>query len=142
MRGHKRGLHRADGRERRQQNRRRHPAPTTKARAQGANVDTAIIDVTDKDAMSAWMRARDEALAVDLIIANAGISGGTGGVSGGESDEQLRKIFDVNVTLLLFAHQQYKLDLAKSSGLGKSSQYHCPEVPAFCSQRLRLFPSH
>ncbi len=61
----------------------------------GAAVDTAILDVTDTAAVAAWCHAMDDAHPIDLVIANAGISAGTGG--GGESDGQARAIFATNV---------------------------------------------
>lgn len=64
-------------------------------RAQGATVETAVLDVTDTAALEGWMLARDEALPIDLAIANAGISAGTGGDT--EPVEQVRRIFAVNV---------------------------------------------
>lgn len=64
------------------------------ARAAGATVDTARLDVRDKAAMRAWIDSVDDAAPLDLVIANAGISGGTGG--DGESEIQAREITAVN----------------------------------------------
>lgn len=69
-----------------------------RCRDAGAEVETRIIDVTDRAGMAAWIEATDEAVPLDLVIANAGISGGTGGTKNGESAEQVRRIFDINVT--------------------------------------------
>lgn len=70
-------------------------------RAQGAEVDAVIVDVADAAAMEQWISARNAALPVDLVIANAGISGGTGAGDGtglfGETAEQTRQIFAVNL---------------------------------------------
>ena len=63
--------------------------------ARGATVDRASIDVTDRSALAAWIVAADEAKPFDLVIANAGISGGTSGL--GEIDDQSRLIFAINV---------------------------------------------
>ena len=63
----------------------------------GARVETAVLDVTDKAAMAAWLSERDAAQPVDLVIANAGISGGTFGMAGGEPAEQVEALFSVNV---------------------------------------------
>jgi short-subunit dehydrogenase len=61
----------------------------------GAVVDSKVIDVTDKKKMSEWVEGLSQ---IDLVIANAGISGGTGdGVMNGESMEQTRQIFNVNI---------------------------------------------
>jgi len=62
-----------------------------RCRAVGAQVSTALVDVTDRAATASWVAEAD----ADLVIANAGISAGTGG--GGESDAQVRRIFAVNV---------------------------------------------
>lgn len=64
-------------------------------RAKGATVETGLVDAADKDAMAAWLTAIDAAAPVELLIANAGISAGSG--LGGESEEQARRIFSVNV---------------------------------------------
>ncbi|MDX2144693.1 MAG: SDR family NAD(P)-dependent oxidoreductase [Rhodospirillaceae bacterium] len=64
--------------------------------ARGARVAAVCIDVEDSASLAAWISARDGLEALDLVVANAGISAGTGG--GGESAEQTRRIFAVNVT--------------------------------------------
>jgi short-subunit dehydrogenase len=64
-------------------------------RAAGAIVETGAHDVTDRAAMAAWIAMIDAAHPLDLVIANAGISGGTSGM--GESEEQARRIFAVNL---------------------------------------------
>lgn len=69
--------------------------------ARGARVETAMVDVTDRDAVLRWAAAADNDTPIDLAIANAGISGGTGGVIAGEPAAQTRRIFDVNVTGVL-----------------------------------------
>jgi NADP-dependent 3-hydroxy acid dehydrogenase YdfG len=63
--------------------------------AKGAAVETAVLDVADKHAMAAFVAAMDAAAPLDLVVANAGISAGTG--NGVESAEQARRIFAVNV---------------------------------------------
>ncbi len=64
-------------------------------RARGATVRTQSCDVTDRAAMASWVAAADDALALDLVIANAGISAGAGGR--GESEQQTRDVFAVNL---------------------------------------------
>jgi short-subunit dehydrogenase len=63
--------------------------------ARGASVELASIDVTDRAALAAWIIAADDARPFDLVIANAGISGGTSGL--GESSDPSRLIFQVNL---------------------------------------------
>ena len=63
--------------------------------ARGARTRQAMLDVRDPSATADWAIAADEAQPVDLLIANAGISGGTHG--GPESAEQTRAVFAVNL---------------------------------------------
>lgn len=65
-------------------------------RARGATVDTVSLDVRDRAQVASWLTAFDTAAPIDLLIANAGISAGTGGMLG-ESPEQAQKIFAVNM---------------------------------------------
>ncbi len=63
--------------------------------AQGAEAYTSILDVTHRKAMSNWINYAHGRAALDLIVANAGISGGTAG--GVETESQSRQIFAVNI---------------------------------------------
>ncbi len=51
---------------------------TKTCRTHGAICESKIIDVCDRPAMKEWIEAIDRKTPLDLIIANAGISGGTG----------------------------------------------------------------
>ncbi len=48
-------------------------------RARGATVETASLDVRDRDAVAAWIDAIDARTPVDRVVANAGINGGSMG---------------------------------------------------------------
>jgi short-subunit dehydrogenase len=63
--------------------------------AKGANVSRYIGDVSDKISMETWIEKADAANPVDLVIANAGISAGTGIF--GETGDQVRQIFSANI---------------------------------------------
>ncbi|MBR0668456.1 SDR family NAD(P)-dependent oxidoreductase [Roseomonas hellenica] len=65
-------------------------------RARGATVREALVDVRDAAAMEALIRGAGR---LDLVIANAGVSAGTGGAS--EPADQARAIMAVNVTGML-----------------------------------------
>jgi len=65
-------------------------------RAKGAEVRPAVLDVTDAAAMAGWIGGAGR---IDLAIANAGISAGTGGAT--EPPAQARAIFETNVTGVL-----------------------------------------
>lgn len=64
-------------------------------RARKAVVHALVINVTQAVPMATWIKECDGIRPLDLVIANAGISAGTGG--GGESADQARAIFAVNV---------------------------------------------
>lgn len=65
-------------------------------RARGATTLPRALDVNDAGAMAAWIAGIGR---LDLVIANAGISGGTGGLS--EPAAQAQRIFATNVTGVL-----------------------------------------
>jgi short-subunit dehydrogenase len=65
-------------------------------RARGADVRPVVVDVCDAGAMDAWIAGAGR---LDLVVANAGISAGTGGAT--EPVEQTRRIFETNVTGVL-----------------------------------------
>ena len=69
-------------------------AAAAQCRARGAIVETASIDVTDRAAMRQWIAAAGAEQALDLVIANAGI---TAGVGGAESEQRARQVFAVNL---------------------------------------------
>lgn len=66
----------------------------------GAQVETIILDVLNKEKMAEWIGSADRRYPLDLVVANAGISGGTGGADS-ESFAQVRRIFDINLTGVL-----------------------------------------
>lgn len=70
-------------------------AVAAECEAKGTRVQPMLADVTDAQAMHACMQALDDAMPIDLLIANAGISAGTG--DAGETEEQARRIFAVNL---------------------------------------------
>ena len=64
----------------------------------GATVAFELVDVCDAQAMREWLETEfDKDKSLDLVIANAGISGGTSGRKEGEPLSEARQIFDVNL---------------------------------------------
>ena len=66
----------------------------------GAKAEAAAIDVQDRASMARWIAECDARHPLDLVVANAGISAGTGGAKG-EDDEQVREIFSINLAGVL-----------------------------------------
>lgn len=65
-------------------------------REKGAEVKTAAVAVTDRAAMERVIHEWDDAKHIDLVIANAGVSGGHGR-TGAAAEEKLREIMATNV---------------------------------------------
>jgi short-subunit dehydrogenase len=61
----------------------------------GATVEATAIDVVNREAMEAWIKGADAKQPLDLVIANAGVSGGT--LRGMEKYEKTRAIFETNL---------------------------------------------
>ena len=77
----------------------RNPERTEEAaqacRDRGSQAEGKVIDVTDADAMTAWINEVDGRTPLDLVIANAGVSNSTSGA--GEEEDRTRRIFQINV---------------------------------------------
>jgi len=70
-------------------------AAAAACRSRGATVETATIDVTDRDGLRAWIERIDDAAPLDLVVANAGISAGTGRAR--EDESAARRVFATNL---------------------------------------------
>ncbi|MEM6810852.1 MAG: SDR family NAD(P)-dependent oxidoreductase [Pseudomonadota bacterium] len=66
-------------------------------RAKGAEVESALVDVTHQKEMENWIIQANEDIPLDLVIANAGIAS-KGEYDSGKLLDLTRKVFDVNVT--------------------------------------------
>jgi len=66
-----------------------------RCRNKGAMLDARVIDVTDAEAMAAWIAEIEAKRPLDLVIANAGVSAGTGGSR--ERPGQARNVLAINV---------------------------------------------
>ena len=111
-------------------------------RAKGAEIHTAMLDVTDRDATANWVQTSDSLRPLDMVIANAGISAGTGG--GGETAEQTRTIFAVNVDGV-FNTVMPAIPLMQSRNRGQigimsslASFRGFPGAPAYCASKAAI----
>ena len=71
------------------------------ARARGASVVAGVVDVRDRRAMADWIAAVDAARAIDLVIANAGITTGLPPDALAEDPEAVRAIIATNLVGVL-----------------------------------------
>jgi short-subunit dehydrogenase len=110
--------------------------------SRGAKVRQAILDVTDAKATADWAIAADDAQPVDLLIANAGISGGTYG--GPETAAQTRAVLAVNIdgvvnsVLPLIPHMlaRGRGQIAIISSLAGHRGF--PGAPAYCASKAAV----
>ncbi len=117
-------------------------AVAAKCRDGGAEVRLATIDVTEAKFFGQWLEGVDSTTPIDLVIANAGISGGTGG--GGEPDEQVRRIFAINVDgvfntlhpLIPRMSKRRRGQIAIMSSLAAFRGY--PGAPAYCASKAAV----
>ncbi|MEX2648271.1 MAG: SDR family NAD(P)-dependent oxidoreductase [Alphaproteobacteria bacterium] len=117
-------------------------AVAMRCRDAGAEVATASLDVVDARAMARWVVDADEALPLDLVVANAGISAGTG--RGEETAEQARRVLAVNVdgamnTVLpviprMVARRRGRIALMASLAGFRGF----PGAPAYCASKAAL----
>ncbi|HVJ34143.1 MAG TPA: SDR family NAD(P)-dependent oxidoreductase [Terriglobia bacterium] len=111
-------------------------------RASGAVVRELVLDVADRDAATTKLLEVDGEDPVDLLIANAGISGGTHG--GSESADQVRAIFATNVDgvlntvlpLLPRMEARRRGQIALMASLAGHRGF--PGAPAYCGSKAAI----
>lgn len=111
-------------------------------RQRGAAVAEGVVDVADRDAMAGFVAETEAARPLDLVIANAGISGGT--FSGGESEVQTREIMAVNVDgvfntvfpVLPAMQARRRGQIAIVSSLAAFRGF--PGAPAYCASKAAV----
>jgi short-subunit dehydrogenase len=112
---------------------------TADCRARGADVDAALLDVTRRDAMRDQLLAWDSSRPFDLVVANAGISAGSGIF--GETEELLAEITSVNVAgvintvgpLLPRLKERQRGQIALMASL--AGFRGIPGAPAYCASK-------
>ncbi len=111
-------------------------------RGAGACCIAETVDVTDREAMADWVADCDGTRTLDLVIANAGVSAGSG--DAGESADQVRHLFRVNVdgvfNTVLPAMQMMvnrgQGQIAVMSSLASFKGF--PGAPAYCASKAAL----
>lgn len=111
-------------------------------RAAGAKVISAVLDVTEHAALEGFVAEADRIAPLDLVVANAGISAGTGG--SGEDASQARAIMAVNVdgvmntVLAALPHlrRRRRGQIAIVSSLAGFRGF--PGAPAYCASKAAV----
>lgn len=111
-------------------------------RERGAAVLSATGDVTQAAPLAAWIQTVDRDHPVDLVIANAGVSGGT--ARGVEGVEQTRRIFAVNVDGVINTVMPLIVPMARR-GHGQiaimsslAAFRGMPGAPAYCASKAAV----
>lgn len=114
-------------------------------RSRGAEVRIKRLDVTDAPAMEQWLQELDAEIPVDLVIANAGISGGSGGGSiHAEEPAQVRAILATNVdgvvnTVLPLMPAMAKRRRGQIALMGSLAGYRgMPSAPAYSTSKAAV----
>jgi short-subunit dehydrogenase len=110
-------------------------------RALGATVTEGIVDACDKEASARFVAAAESVSPLDLVIANAGISGGT---YHGETPEQTREILSVNMDGVLntilpaipLLQSRRRGQIAIMSSLASFRGF--PGAPAYCASKAAV----
>ncbi len=119
-------------------------ADVTKTLIGARDINTRIIDVRDAEAMQDWLMERQSAAPVDLVIANAGISAGTGGDTQGENKKQAEDIFAVNWQgVLNTIHPLIPAMITRGEGqialMSSLAGYRgWPGAPAYCASKAAV----
>ena len=74
-------------------------ALTVQCRSRGADAQGTEVDVTDRTAMAAWIKAADQIKPLDLVVMLAGVADGAAAQE--ETPEQTRRTFAVNLDGML-----------------------------------------
>ena len=110
-------------------------------RRRGAVVETAVLDVADAAAVSAWMLTFDSESPVDLLIANAGISAGTRPDGSREGLDTANQVVRVNLLGVINCVESL-LPRMLERGRGQiavvasmAAYRGLPDSPAYCASK-------
>jgi short-subunit dehydrogenase len=112
-------------------------------RARGADVHAQTVDVTDRDSTERWVLSAENERPLTLVIANAGISGGTGNKMG-ETAEQARAIFSANLdgvmntVLPIIPRMQARKGGQIALMSSQASFRGMPGAPAYCASKAAV----
>ena len=112
-------------------------------RAKGAEVTTSTVDVTDRAAMTTLIHDTHAKTPIHVVIANAGISGGTGDQSLEEFD-QMHAIFETNVrgvinTILPALPLMIEQGFGHVAAVSSMAGYHgFPGAGAYCASKAAV----
>ncbi len=112
--------------------------------ARGANVVQACFDLDDADRLRQWLIQSDEAYALDLVIANAGININMRAGSAGEPWDRVEALIRVNITAAI-ATAHAVLPAMRARGRGQIAMISSlaawrglPETPSYSASKAAI----
>ncbi len=112
--------------------------------AQGARVLTRVLDVRNRNELSAWLHEICEQEKVDLVVVNAGVNINIGPGGAGERWEDVQALIEVNV-LAAMATVDAVLPSMRARGDGQialmsslAAYFGLPVTPSYCASKAAL----
>ena len=112
--------------------------------AGGARVLTRVLDVRNRDELSAWLRDVCNQEAVNLVIVNAGVNTNIGSAGAGERWEDTEALIEVNV-LAAMATVEAVLPSMRARGAGQialisslAAYFGLPVTPSYCASKAAV----
>lgn len=112
--------------------------------AGGARVLTRVLDVRNRDELSAWLREVCDQEAVNLVIVNAGVNTNIGPEGKGERWEDIEALIEVNV-LAAMATVDAVLPSMRARGAGQialisslAAYFGLPVTPSYCASKAAV----
>ncbi|MCP4337586.1 MAG: SDR family NAD(P)-dependent oxidoreductase [Desulfobulbaceae bacterium] len=112
--------------------------------AKGARVLTRILDLRDRDELSAWLQEICIQEKLDLVIVNAGVNTNIGPEGAGERWEDVQTLIEVNV-LAAMATVNAVLPSLRASGAGQialmsslSAYFGLPVTPSYSASKAAI----
>jgi len=113
-------------------------------RAAGAEVRSKVLDIVDETALASWVEAIDREWPLDLVIANAGITGGLARDGQGESLADVQRMMSINFggvcntlhPVIPAMRHRRRGQLALMSSL--AALRGLPYSPAYCASKAAL----
>lgn len=112
--------------------------------ARGARVLTHVLDVRNRDELSAWLREICQQEKLDLVIVNAGVNTNIGPDGAGERWEDVQALIEVNV-LAAMATVDAVLPFMRARGEGQialmsslAAYFGLPVTPSYCASKAAL----
>ena len=112
--------------------------------ARGARVLTRVLDVRNRDELSAWLREVCDQEAVNLVIVNAGVNTNIGPEGKGERWEDIEALIEVNV-LAAMATVDAVLPSMRARGAGQialisslAAYFGLPVTPSYCASKAAV----